>query len=115
MSEGATAALVALVLAAIPFLLLGLLIAGFVLVIGAVSFLVSLAEQPIRYWFFAASVALDIILLVPLGLVSCAVSFIEPAVWKQAQVPVLVFAAVLLAPTLALHWYCEREDRRGGR
>ena len=97
MSEGGLAALIAIFLAAIPFLIASVVIGFFVLMI---AFLVILENVRLRDLFLAVLVVFDAIILVPLWIGSKIVINTKPDLWATAKSPVTVFVIVLLAPTV---------------
>ncbi len=112
MSEEAIAAILALVVGLLPVLLVGLIIVAFVLAVLLLVWFLHIFEQPIRCWFYYASVILDVVVLVPLWLISLVAMNTEPELWTQAQVPVLIFSGVLLAPTVILNYVCQRVKQK---
>ena len=92
-------AVFALLLAALPFVALGLIVVAiflvFVLLLGTVAIL----EQPPRYWMLAIMVALNSIVLLPIWLASWFVASSEPSLWLSAREAVFTFSAYFLGPT----------------
>ncbi len=112
MSEEAIAAILALVVGLLPVLLVGLIIVAFVLAALLLFLFIHILEQPIRCWFYYASVILDVVVLVPLWLISLVAMNTEPELWTQAQVPVLIFSGVLLVPTVILNYVCQKVKQK---
>ena len=115
MTETGVAAILALLLAAVPLVALGLAIAA--VVVGAVlvfGFL-ALLEQPFRVWFLTLSLLLDVLVLIPLGFASWGAMVYSPGLWQQARGAVLTFTGVLLAPTVLLALYSARYYARQKR
>ncbi len=112
MSEAAVAAVLALVVAFLPLLLVGLVIVILAVALCLLLWFVEILEQPIRCWFYYVSVLLDIVVLVPLGVISLIAMAWEPQLWAEAKMPILVFSGVLLVPTVILHYVCQTAKKK---
>ncbi len=107
MNEGAVA-IVALVVGLLPVFVIGVVVAGFAICVLGVILFLRLLEEPLRCWMYYASVVLDIVILVPVGLVSIIAKRLEPRIWSEAETPVLILVTTLLAITVLLYYFCSR-------
>ena len=112
MDESSSAAIAALLIASLPFVVLGLLFLVIVLIAGVLFGLGALFEKPPRYWLLAIMVALNAIILVPVWGASCLVARSDPAAWASVQEPVFTFSAFLVLPTAAFYAWCELKTHR---
>ena len=76
-----SAAIVALIVAALPLFIIATVAVVVVAVIILIVVFIELIERPPRYWVLALSVALDFVLLGPLAVVAIWVSNQEPTLW----------------------------------
>ena len=107
-----SAAVIALIAAALPTFIIALLIVIVFAVIILIVAFIELLERPPRYWVLTLSVILDFVLLGPIVVVSIWVANQEPTLWAAAKTPVLIFASILLIAT-GLQWtYCQYRDNR---
>jgi len=105
-----SAAIVALIVAALPLFIIATVAVVVVAVIILIVAFIELIERPPRYWVLALSVILDFVLLGPIAIVSFWVANREPTLWATARGPVFVFATILLAAT-GLQWaFCQYRD-----
>ena len=109
--DSGSAAIAALILAALPFFIVTLIVVAISVILYLALAFIKLLEYPLRYWILTLSVILDTVLLAPIAIVSLWVANHDPALWAPARVPVLTFAAILLFLT-GLQWiYCQYRDR----
>ena len=105
---GALVAIGALVLGLILAALVGLILAAVIAIVLVMGLLAALMEKPITCWVCAASVIFNIIVLVPLGLVSVVAMNFEPQLWIVARQYVYIFSGVFITPSLLFGYYCNK-------
>ena len=121
MESNAFLAVLALLLAVLPFVALGLLVVAIFLVVVVLLGIGAILERPPRYWMLAIMVALNSIVLLPIWLASWLVASSEPELWLSARDSVFTFSAYLLGPTAIFACWCElksyrqRQDARSTR
>ena len=105
-------AVFALLVAALPFVALGLLVIAIFLVVVVGRGISALFEKPPRYWMLATMVTLNAVLLLPIWLASWFVADSEPELWLSARESVFTFSAYLLAPTALFACWCVSKSYR---
>ena len=105
-----TLALVALVIAAIPFIAIGCVLAAIALFI---AFIIFIENARLRDICFAVIAAFDFIVLVSIWLASKAYAIADPAAWEQAQDSIWSFTIVFLLPTVVLAYMFYGDESNG--
>jgi len=100
------AAVIAVILAALPFVLAGVVVVVGVAILVLIFAFVLLFQQPPRIWLLILCIILDVVLLVPVWLASWLISSSDPAIWQQAREPIYIFSLVLVSPTVLQSLYC---------
>jgi hypothetical protein len=101
-----TAAIFGLILAALPLAVVALVSVVGIMGIAIIAALFWLLQQHPRVWLLALCIAFDAIVLIPVWLAAWLISSNDPALWNEARLPVHIFSAVLLVPTVLLFMYC---------
>ena len=102
------AAIVGLVLGFLPAAIITLVrVKVLVIVLGVVLFL-WLLEQPAMAWLFFASLALNVVVLIPIWVVSYLAAVRAPELWGPAEAPVLVFSTAFVVPTALFYFLWRR-------
>lgn len=109
-----SAAIAGVIVGLIPLLLLGLAVAVFVAVLVAISLFLDLLERPIIYWFYAASVIFEILLLVPLAIGVVAVCIVAPEIARPVVLWAGAFGIASLLPMFWLWTKIKRQQSRDG-
>jgi len=99
MADWGTIALVALVLGFLPAAIIAFIIVKIIAIIALVIAFFWLLTQPPYAWLFVLSLAFNVVLLVPLWVVSWMAATYEPELWRAAELHVYVFSGVFVLPT----------------
>ena len=110
MDESAIAVLIGLILAFLPLAIAAVILVGIFLLVGAAIGLVVLMEKPVSCWFCAISVAVSVLVIVPLAVVSIAASIRAPDLWQAAADYVYIFSAALITPAVIFFVICQLAD-----
>ena len=98
----------ALVLGFLPAAIVALVFAIFVAFILIVILLLSVLDKPVTCWFYYASLIFNVLVLVPLAVVSYAASKFEPDLWSTVRNSVFIFSVVFVSPTILFRYYCQK-------
>jgi hypothetical protein len=112
MESSAVAVLVGLVLGFLPAAIIAFLIVALIVAVVLVFALIWLIDQPLSAWFFAASLAFNAIVLVPLWVVAWLASVYQPEMWETVSIYVLWFTVAFCAPTVAFLVMWDRAKRK---
>lgn len=108
--DSLTAIVVAAVLLSLPFVLLVLVVIVIGSIIGAFDGLARLITAGPRYWLLATWITIDIVVLVPLGILVMLMIENSPGDWQSLKQPIAVFTLSLLVPTTLQYLYCKLKD-----
>lgn len=111
--EGAAAA-VGLLLGFLPAIIVGLLIAAVAIIIMLVTGLAWLLTKPISCWICAATLALNVVVLVPLAAASWVAAQYEPALWGDVRGIVWTFSLAFMMPTILFAALCRKAQDEAG-
>lgn len=69
-----------------------------------------LLDQPVVAWFFVASLFFNVIVLIPLWIVSWLAANYQPELWSVAAAHVYVFSLAFVVPTGLFYWMWKRVE-----